>query len=97
MKSITKISLLSGSIFGAVAGLAVALSMDFMMGNAPGGSWHDAVQNDVRSLLGPEWAAKKWFINSGIVIIISAIGLIGAGLGAICGIIMGKIFKTLTK
>jgi hypothetical protein len=97
MKSIMKISLLSGSIFGAVAGLAVALSLDFMMGSAPGESWYVAVQNDVRTLLGADWAAKEWFINSGIVIVILVISLIGAGIGALCGIITGKVFGALIK
>jgi hypothetical protein len=97
MKSIMKISLLSGSIFGAVAGLAVALSLDFMMGSAPGESWYVAVQNDVRTLLGENWAAKEWFINVGVVTVILLISTIGAGLGAVCGIITGKVFRVLTK
>ena len=97
MKSIVKISLLGGSIFGAVAGIAVALSLDFMMGSTPGESWYVAVQNDVRALLGEDWAAKEWFINSGIVMVILLISLIGAGLGAVCGIITGKVFAALTK
>ncbi|MBI5740498.1 MAG: hypothetical protein HZA16_07225 [Nitrospirae bacterium] len=92
-----KISVMSGCIFGGVAGLAVALSMDFMMGGAPGGSWHDAVRNDVRSLLGADWAAKEWVINSGTVVVISGIGLIGAAIGSVCGFIAGKVFSVLTK
>jgi hypothetical protein len=97
MKSIMKISLLSGSVFGAVAGLAVALSMDFMMGSSPGDSWYVAVQNDVRTLLGADWAAKVWFINAGIVMVILLISSIGAGIGAVCGSIIGKVFGALTK
>jgi hypothetical protein len=97
MKSMMKIALLAGCVFGAVAGVAVALSMDFMMGSDPGGSWHDAVQNDVRSMLGADWAAREWFINSGVVVVISGIGLIGAIMGAVCGLMVGKIFGVITK
>lgn len=97
MKPIVKISLLAGSIFGAVAGLTVALSMDFMMSGAAGGSWHDAVKNDIHNMLGADWAAKEWFVNSGTVVVILGIGLIGAALGAVCGIIIGKVFSVLTK
>ncbi|RJQ49988.1 MAG: hypothetical protein C4526_12705 [Nitrospiraceae bacterium] len=97
MKPVVKISLLAGCIFGAVAGLAVAVSMDFMMGSSPGGSWYDAVRNDVHNFFGEDWAAKEWFINSGIVAVILGIGLIGALLGAACGGIVGKIFSALTK
>jgi len=88
---------MSGCIFGGVAGLAVALSMDFMMGGAAGGSWNDAVRNDVHSMLGADWAAKEWVIKSGTVIVISVIGLFGAAIGAVCGFIAGKVFSVLTK
>jgi len=93
MKPIVRISLLSGCIFGAVLGLTVSLSLDFMMTSSSEGGWYESVQHDVTLFLGQEWAAKRWFIYSGVAGVIGFITMIGGVLGAMCGALIGKFFS----
>ena len=97
MKPIVRVSILSGCIFGAVLGLAVSFSLDFMMSSASEGGWYESVQHDVALLLGSEWAAKSWFIYSGVVGVIGLISLIGGALGAVCGAVIGKFFSLISS
>jgi hypothetical protein len=97
MKPIVRTSLLSGCIFGAALGLAVSLSLDFMMNSASDGGWYASVQHDVTLLLGQEWAAKTWFIYFGVVIVIGFITIIGGALGAACGALIGKFFSFINS
>ena len=100
MKSTVKISLLAGCIFGAVLGIAIALSLDFMMGGGAGslnGGWYEAVQHDVGSWFGEEYALKTWVVYSGVFVVIALIGIIGALFGTIAGLIVGKALDVMLK
>lgn len=97
MKPIVRISLLSGCIFGAVLGLTVSLSLDFMMSSASDGGWYESVQHDVSLLLGREWAAKSWFIYGGVVTVILFITVVGGALGALFGALIGKFFSLMNN
>ena len=97
MKSIVKISLLTGCIFGAILGVAIALSLDFMGGGSFSGGWYAAVQHDVGSWFGAEYAAKPWIVYSGVFIVIALIGIIGAIFGSIAGLIVGKTLDVILK
>jgi predicted membrane protein len=97
MKPVVKVSLLAGCIFGAVVGIAVALSIDFMTGEALGGGWYESVKHDVGLYFGPDWAEKSWAIYSGVVIVIIGIGVIGALIGAFFGAVTGKFLSIMTK
>jgi hypothetical protein len=93
MKSIVKFSVLTGFIFGAILGLGVSLSLDFMMSGGSDAGWYASVQHDVALLLGQEWAAKTWFIYCGVVGVIGIITVIGGAMGAVCGALIGKFFS----
>ena len=97
MKPIVRIALLSGCIFGAVLGLTVSLSLDFMMNSSSDGGWYESVQHDVTLILGQEWAAKSWFIYFGVVVVICFITVTGGALGALCGAMIGKFFSFLNN
>jgi len=97
VKPIVKISLISGSIFGAVLGITVSLMLDFMTGNSLGGGWYESVRHDVSLILGSQWAGRQWFIYSGIVIVIAMISIIGALIGAFFGLIVGKVLGLMTR
>ena len=97
MNRVVKSTIVAGSVFGAVTGLAVSLSIDFMMGDSLGGGWYESVSHDINLLLGPGWASKVWFIYLCIVILIVGIGIIGALIGAVFGAITGKFFSIMSK
>lgn len=97
MKSIVKYSLLIGFIFGAILGLGVSLSLDFMMSGASDAGWYASVQHDVTKLLGQEWADKKWFIYTGVVGVIGFITIVGGVLGAASGALIGKFFSFIGR
>ncbi len=97
MKPIVKISLLAGCILGVVVAIAVSLSLDLMMGDGPGGSWREAVRHDIGLMFGSGWASKQWFISLGVVIVIGGIGIIGAVIGAVFGIIVGKALSIMSR
>lgn len=96
MKPVVKITVLTGAIFGVVMGVAVALSIDFMM-TADEGGWYESVKHDAGLFLGPDWAERSWFIYSGIVVIIGGIGAIGGIIGAAFGAITGKFFSMMSR
>ena len=98
MKSIVKMSLLVGCIFGAILGIAMALSLDFMMGGGSfSGGWYEAVQHDVGSWFGEEYARNTWVVYTGVVAVIALIGIIGALFGTIAGLIVGKALHVMLK
>ena len=97
MKPVIKVSMLAGCIFGAVIGIGVTLSIDFMMGDSLGGGWYESVKHDMNLLFGPDWAGKDWAVYSGIVIVVIGIGIIGAVIGAVFGAIIGKFFSLLSN
>lgn len=92
-----KISLLTGCIFGAILGVAIALSLDFMGGGSFSGGWYEAVQHDVGSWFGAKYAAIKWVVYTGVFVVIALIGIIGAVFGTVAGLIVGKTLDLLLK
>jgi hypothetical protein len=84
-------------MFGAVTGLAVSLSIDFMVGDSLGGGWYESVKHDINLWFGPGWAGKVWVIYLCIVILIGGIGIVGALIGAVFGAIAGKFFSLMSK
>jgi hypothetical protein len=97
MKRVVKSLIIAGCIFGAVTGLAVSLSIDFMMGDALGGGWYESVKHDIDLWFGPVWAAKDWVIYISIVILIGVIGIIGGLIGSVFGAIAGKFFSLMSN
>lgn len=80
-----------GSIFGAVLGLGVALSMDLLLGEGAGGSWSSAVARD----LGAERGSLA--VNAGVVGVVLVLGLIGALVGGLAGAVVGRFVTFLNK
>ena len=97
MNKVVKSSIIAGCIFGAVTGLAVSLSIDFMVGDSLGGGWYESVKHDINLWFGPGWAGKDWAIYLCIVILIGGIGIIGALIGSVFGAIAGKFFSLMSK
>lgn len=86
-----------GCIFGGLLGLAIAIGMDFMLGNALGGTWSDAVAHDLSALTGRTLDKTSFIVISGVIIIVGFIGVLGAAVGGIFGVIMARLISFLIK
>lgn len=92
-----KISLLTGCVFGAILGVAIALSLDFMGGGSFNSGWYEAVQHDIGSWFGTEYASTTWIVYTGVFAVIALIGIIGGVFGSIAGLIVGKTLDMMLK
>ncbi len=80
-----------GAVVGALLGLLIALGMDYLSGDVPGGGWTGAVSHDL-SLAPGSFAAS---IIAALFILIMV--LISAGLGGLCGLMLDRFFKIFTQ
>ena len=85
-----------GMTAGAILGLLVSLSMDFVMGPSLGGSWNQAVANDMNKLFNTSFSTTHIAVFAGVIIVIALISCFGAVMGGICGVIIVKAFSMLT-
>lgn len=97
VRKIVRTSIFTGFNLGVVLGLIIALILDFISGNALGVGWYEAVHNDVGLVFGPQWAAKKWVVYSGIVSVVAFIGFLGGLMGAALGAIVGKMLSEMLE
>jgi len=80
-----------GAILGGLLGILIAVGMDYVSGDVPGGGWTGAVALDL-SLSADSPAALIVAIASvGIMVLISAV------LGGICGVMLDRFFKIFTQ
>jgi hypothetical protein len=86
-----------GVIFGGVLGIAVALSMDLLLGKSLGGGWSEAVANDLNRLFRSNLAPNSFIVIIGAIIAVGIIGAFGAFVGGIFSVTLARLFKVLTK
>lgn len=84
-----------GLVGGFIAGVIVALTMDIVFKDALGGSWADAVSHDLSLLLEKPVSKSSFVVILGVVILIGFIGVIGAFMGAVVGVLLYKLFSLL--
>ncbi len=80
-----------GAIIGALLGLLVAVGMDHISGDVPGGGWTGAVAHDLS--LSPDSPAA--FIFAAIFVLLMI--LISAGLGGLFGLMLDRFFKIFSQ
>jgi hypothetical protein len=86
-----------GVVFGGVLGIAVALSMDLLLGKSLGGGWSEAVANDLNRLFKSNLAPNSFIVIIGVIIVVGIIGAFGAFVGGIFSVMLARLFKVLTK
>jgi hypothetical protein len=86
-----------GCILGAFAGLAIAVGMDVILGDALGGTWRDAVAHDLAAMLGRAVDKSSFMVIAGVLLVIGFIVFFGAAVGGIFGVIMARLFSFLLK
>jgi hypothetical protein len=80
-----------GATLGGLLGILIAVGMDYVSGDVPGGGWTGAVAHDLS--LSPDNPATiiVAFLSVGIMVLISAM------LGGICGLMLDRFFKIFTQ
>lgn len=86
-----------GLIAGGFLGIAVALSMDLLLGKSLGGGWSEAVAHDLNSLFKTNLSQTSIIVLAGVVIVVGIIGAFGAIVGGICSVMIARLFIMLTK
>ncbi|MBI1811942.1 MAG: hypothetical protein HY035_01975 [Nitrospirae bacterium] len=86
-----------GIIGGGILGIAVALSMDLLLGKSLGGGWSEAVANDMNSLFKTNLSPGSFIVIIGVIIVVGIIGAFGAFIGGIFSVMLAGFFKALTK
>jgi Fe2+ transport system protein B len=86
-----------GIITGFILGVAVALSMDLLLGKSLGGGWTEAVANDLNHLFNSNLSTSHLLVIIGVVIVIGIIGAFGSLIGGVSFVMIAYLFKSLTK
>lgn len=86
-----------GVILGGILGVAVALSMDLILGKSLGGGWSEAVANDLNRLFKTDLSPNNFIVIIGVIIVVGIIGAFGAFIGGIFSVMIARLFQALTK
>lgn len=86
-----------GAVAGFVLGVGVALLMDRVLGSGPGTSWNQAVASDLAKLTGGAHDPGSAGVWAGVVLIVLAIGVVGAALGGLAGALVERFLRFLGR
>jgi hypothetical protein len=86
-----------GVISGGILGIAVALSMDLLLGKSLGGGWGEAVANDLNRMFNTHLSPHSFIVIIGVIIVIGIIGAFGSFIGGIFSVMIARLFQVLTK
>lgn len=86
-----------GIILGGILGIAVALSMDLILGKSLGVGWSEAVANDLNRLFKTDLSPDNFIVIIGVIVAVSIIGAFGAFIGGIFSVMIARLFQALTK
>ncbi|HTZ19162.1 MAG TPA: hypothetical protein VMB78_12070 [Dissulfurispiraceae bacterium] len=80
-----------GAVIGAMLGTLIAVGMDYMSGDIPGGGWVGAVAHDL-SLSSDSPGAVIIALFCVLIMVV-----ISAGMGGLCGLMLDRFFKIFTQ
>lgn len=86
-----------GVIFGGILGVAVALSMDLLLGKSLGGGWSEAVAHDLNRIFNTNFSPGNFIVIIGVIIVVGVIGAFGSLIGGIFSVMIARLFQVLTK
>lgn len=86
-----------GVILGGILGIAVALSMDILLGKSLGGGWSEAVANDLNHMFKANLSPSNFIVIIGVIIVVGIIGAFGSFIGGIFSVMIARLFQVLTK
>ncbi len=86
-----------GVVLGGILGIAVALSMDLVLGKTLGGGWGEAVANDLNRIFNTSYSPDSLIVILGVIIVVGIIGAFGSFVGGVFSVMIARIFKSLMK
>lgn len=86
-----------GAAIGGMLGVAVALTMDLVLGQSPGGGWSDAVAHDLNRLFDANFAPHHFLVIIGVVLVVCFMGVFGALACGTFTVLIFKFFEVLTR
>ncbi|GAB4390836.1 MAG: hypothetical protein Kow0025_25560 [Thermodesulfovibrionales bacterium] len=89
--------LTAGAIAGAFLSIAISLLMDPLYSDALGGTWRDAIVNDLRNFLSLEVRRDSLLVTAILALVLSILGLFGAFMGLIFTFFVYKFFSFLIR
>ncbi|MDA8168589.1 MAG: hypothetical protein M0Z59_02690 [Nitrospiraceae bacterium] len=89
--------LIAGAAAGAVLGVGIALSMDFLYAGAMGGSWRQSIVRDLNTFLSIHVGENSLLVLVIFLLILGVLGMFGAVLGLIFSFFVYKFFDMLVS
>ena len=86
-----------GVVLGGILGIAVALSMDIVLGKTLGGGWSEAVANDLNRMFNANLSPSSFVVILGVIIVVGIIGAFGSFVGGVFSVMIARLFQALTK
>ncbi len=86
-----------GAILGGILGIAVALSMDLLLGKSLGGGWGEAVANDLNNLFKANLSPNSLIVIIGVIVVVGIIGAFGSFIGGVFSVMVARLFQVLTR
>ena len=86
-----------GAATGGLLGVIISLSMDWLLGNAIGGGWCEAVAHDLNYFFKAHLPENHVLVILGVFIVIGIIVAFGALLGGAFGVLITRLFDMLTQ
>jgi hypothetical protein len=85
-----------GAAVGGVLGIVIAVSMDALLGQGPGGGWGPAVAHDLNILFKTDLSVRNPLVVIGVILIVALFGAIGALAGGVFTAAIFRFFRLLT-
>ncbi len=92
-----RIALFVGAAAGFVLGIAITLLMDTLYAGSLGGTWQDAISNDLNNLFSLDIEPGGLITQVVLAFIIVVHGAFGAFMGAVFSVFVFKLLQMLTK
>lgn len=85
-----------GAAIGGLLGVAVALTMDLVLGQGLGEGWSNAVAHDLNRLFGLSLSSGDFIVTVGVILVVGFMGLFGALACGTFTVLVWKLFEVLT-
>jgi hypothetical protein len=88
--------LIAGAVCGAILSIAITLLQDVLYADSLGGTWRDAIANDLNSLFSVALPPDGLVVTVLFIVIIAVLALFGALLGAMFSTFVFRLITLLT-
>ncbi len=86
-----------GAVIGGILGVAVALTMDLILGQSPGEGWSEAVAHDLNRLFSLNLSSGHFLVTVGVILVVCFMGLFGALACGTFSVLVFRFFEVLTR